>query len=134
MKNHTLLALWGGLFALCAALGFIAAPAGALRVFMKLLAIAFFIPPALLLRGAAKDGDRNAVLLVRNLALGSLALTAVLIIANFLSALGSPLLGSILHGVLVVVSSPMICSGHWALSLFLWASLMTAAIMILKKK
>ena len=134
MKNHTLLALWGGLFALCAALGFIAAPAGALRVFMKLLAIAFFIPPALLLRGAAKDSDRNTVLLVRNLALGSLALTAVLIIANFLSALGSPLLGSILHSVLVVVSSPMICSGHWALSLFLWASLMTAAIMILKKK
>lgn len=134
MKNHTLLALWGGLFALCAAMGFIAAPAGALRVFMKLLAIAFFIPPALLLRSAAKDGDRNTVLLVRNLALGSLALTAVLIIVNFLSALGSPLLGSILHSVLVVVSSPMICSGHWALSLFLWASLMTAAIMILKKK
>ena len=134
MKNHTLLALWGGLFALCAALGFIAAPAGALRVFMKLLAIVFFIPPALLLRGAAKDGDRNAVLLVRNLALGSLALTAVLIIVNFLSALGSPLLGSILHSVLVVVSSPMICSGHWALSLFLWACLMTAAIKILKKK
>lgn len=134
MKKHILFALWGGLFALCAALGFIAAPTNALQVLMTLLALAFFVPPALLLYHAATGRDRNTVLLVRNLSIGSLALTATLLIANFLSALGSPLLGSILHSILVVVSSPMICSGYWVLSLFLWASLMTASLRILKKR
>ncbi len=134
MKKHTLFALWGGLFALCAALGFIAAPTGALRIIMTLLAVVFFIPPALLLRHCAARADRNTALLIRNLSLGSLVLTAVLIIANFLSVMGSPLLGSILHSILVVVSSPMICSGYWALSLFLWACLMIASMKILKKK
>ena len=37
------------------------------------------------------------------------------------------LLGDILHGLLVVVSSPMICSGHWAMSLFFWACLLISS-------
>lgn len=134
MKQHYLFALWGGLFALCAALGFIPEPAGALKVMMTLLSIAFFIPGALLLRLSTQTGNRGIALLIRSLSIASLALTLVLIIANFLSALGSALLGNILYNILIIVSSPMVCSGYWALSLFLWACLMIASMNILKKR
>ena len=134
MKKQYLFALWGGFFALCATLGFIPDPAGALKVLMTLLSIAFFVPGALLLRLSRQNGDRNTVVLVRNLAAASLALTALLIIANFLSAMASEKLGNILHSVLIIVSSPMVCSQYWALSLFLWACLMIASVNILKKR
>lgn len=132
MKPKTLFALWGGLFVLCAALGFVNTASTALQVLMTVLSIAFFLPGALLLRLSKETGNREIALLVRNLSAASLILTAVLLIANFLSALAPKLLGDILHSMLIVVSAPMICSGYWALSLFLWACLMICAIKALK--
>ena len=134
MKKHYLFALWGGLFTLCAALGFIPAPGTALKILLTLLSVAFFIPGALLLHLSAKNGDRSAAELVRNLAAASLAFTLILIVANFFSALGGETLGNILYSILVIVSTPMVCSGYWALSLFLWACLMIGAMQILKQK
>ena len=134
MKKHYLFALWGGLFTLCAALGFIPAPGTALKILLTLLSVAFFIPGALLLYLSAKKGDRSMAELVRNLAAASLAFTLLLIVANFFSALGGETLGNILYSVLAIVSAPMVCSGYWALSLFLWACLMIGAIQILRQK
>ena len=132
MKPKTLFTLWGGLFVLCAALGFVNTASTALQVLMTVLSIAFFLPGALLLRLSKETGNREIALLVRNLSAASLILTAVLLIANFLSALAPKLLGDILHSMLIVVSAPMICSGYWALSLFLWACLMICAVKALK--
>ena len=134
MKKSYLFALWGGLFTLCAVLGFIPAPGRALQILMTLLSVAFFIPGALLLRHAALNKDQNTAMLVRNLAAASLLLTLILIIGNFFSVLGSARLGSILYTLLIIVSSPMICSQYWALSLFLWACLMIGAMQILRQK
>ena len=53
MKKSHLFALWGGLFVLCAALGFISNPGTALKILLTLLSVAFFIPGALLLRHTA---------------------------------------------------------------------------------
>lgn len=130
MKKSYLLALWGGMFVLCAGLGFVPAPTGAGRVLLTLLAVAFFVPPALLLR----TGDRDTVKLVRNLAAISLGATGLLLALNFLMALGSETLGNVLHGILTIVSSPMICSGYWALSLFLWACLLMGSFKVLSKR
>ena len=128
MKNQFLYALWGALFILCAGLGFIPEPAGVLRVLLTGLSILFFLPPALLVWKGRREKDRMALSLVRNLSIASLSLSVLLIIANFLTVFRSELLGDILHGVLVVVSSPMICSGHWAMSLFFWACLLIASL------
>lgn len=133
MKKNTLYALWGGLFIVCAALGFIPAPAGAARVVLSLLSAAFFVPPAILLCRAVKQHDVPTLKLVRNLSALSLGLTLLLVILNILSALGSTLLGDILHGILVIVSSPMICSGQWALSMFAWACLLMVSLSSLWK-
>ena len=65
--------------------------------------------------------------LVCNLSALSLGLTLILLVLNFLTALQSEFLGQVLHYTLVIVSSPMICSGHWAMSLFLWACLLIAS-------
>ena len=128
MKSQFLYALWGALFILCAGLGFIPEPAGVLRVLLTGLSILFFLPPALLVWKGRREKDRMALSLVRNLSIASLSLSVLLIIANFLTVFRSELLGDILHGVLVVVSSPMICSGHWAMSLFFWACLLIGSL------
>ncbi len=128
MSNKTLFILWAALFALCAALGFLPEPEGAAGVVLTGLALVSFVPPAVLLYRAVHHGDRHTVLLIRNLAGLSLGLTLGLLMLNFWSALGSETLGAILYGLLVVVSSPMICSGHWAMSMFLWACLLMVSL------
>ena len=92
-----------------------------------------FAPPAALLYRAAKEGDSAVLKLVRNLSALWLALTLVLLIVNFLSAFGSEVLGNILYYVLIIVTSPMICSGHWAMSMFCWACLLMVSLRELRK-
>ena len=128
MKKKSLFALWGGLFLVCGGLGFVPEPAGVVRWLLTVLSILFFLPPAVLVYQGRKTGDAHLLALIRNLSALSLGLTALLLILNFLTAFRSEVLGNILHAVLVVVSSPMICSGYWVLSLFLWACLLTASL------
>ena len=125
MNQKVLFALWGVLFILCAGLGFLPETSG----WMTALSVIFFLPPALLLY----RGERNTVLLVRNLSLLSLGVTLVTLILNFVLAVSSETLGNILHSVLTIVSAPMICSGYWVLSLFLWACLLMGSLKLLKK-
>lgn len=132
MKTKTLFTLWCGLFILCAALGFVNSDSAALQVLKTILSVVFFVPGVLLLYPGRKSCSRETALLVRNLSVASLIFTAVLIIANFLSVLAPAWLGNVLHTILVIVSAPMVCSGYWALSLFLWACLMVCSIKILK--
>ena len=134
MKKPQLFALWAILFIICAGLGFIPEPEGTGKILCTLASVVFFLPPAVLLFRAAKAGDRNTLRLIRNLSAASLGATLVLLVANVLSALGSRLLGNVLYAMLVIVSSPMICSGSWALSLFLWACLLMASLRLMKKR
>ena len=123
MNKKLLYMLWAGLFVLCAGLGFIPEPEEAFKIALTCISLVFFLPPAwLLYRGDVSDAK-----LVCNLSALSLGLTLILLILNFLTALQSDFLGQVLHYTLVIVSSPMICSGHWAMSLFLWACLLIAS-------
>lgn len=128
------LAAWGGLFILCAALGFIPRPEGFFKGALTALSVLFFAPPFLLLRGAKQAGDRETVKLIRNLAAASLIATAALLVANFLSLGAGEAVGDALYAALVIVSSPMICGGNWLLSLFLWACLLVYGMDILRKQ
>ena len=133
MKKSTLFGLWAGLFIICAGLGFIPSPAGGLRILLTALSIGFFVPPAVLLYRAKQTGDGHTLQLLRNLSALSLLATMVLLVLNFLSAFWPKFWGDLLHGMLVVVSSPMVCSGYWALSLFLWACLLIVSLKLQKK-
>ena len=127
MNKKLLWILWAGLFSLCAGLGFIPQPEGTLRSVLTIISLLFFLPPALLLYHAVRKQDKASIQLIRNLAGLSLGLTVVLLILNFLTVFTSEILGQILHYVLTIVSCPMICSGHWAMSLFLWSCLLIAS-------
>lgn len=133
MSKNLLFTLWGGLFILCAGLGFIPEPSGSLSVLMTVLSLLFFAPPAVLLYQAIQKKDISVLTLIRNFSALSLGLTLILLILNFLSAIGSEILGTILYYTLIIVTSPMICSGHWAMSMFLWACLMMVSLRELRK-
>ena len=133
MKHKRLLLLWGSLFCVCAALGFLPEPEGAGRWLLTAASLLFFLPPGLLLYHASREKDFALLRLVRNLACLSLGLTLVLLLGNLLSVRGGELLGEMLYGMLIVISCPMICSGFWALSLFLWACLLATSLQLLKK-
>ena len=123
MNKKLLYALWAGLFILCAGLGFIPEPEGSLQMLLTVVSLAFFLPPAwLLYRGDVSDAK-----LIFSFSALSLGLTLALLVLNFLTALQSEFLGQVLHYTLVIVSCPMICRGHWAMSLFLWACLLIAS-------
>lgn len=134
MNKKLSFTLWGVLFAVCAGLGFVSKPGVALKILMSLLSLGFFAVGGWILWQAAGRKDYATVHLVRNLSLASLAVTLVMLIANFLSVFISELLGNLLHYMLIMVSSPMLCAPSWALSLFLWACLMVVSQKILKNK
>lgn len=133
MSKKLLCIFWAGLFILCAACGFIPEPAGIPGLALTTLSLLFFLPPACLLYRAGKDQDTDTVKLVRNLSALSLILTLVLLVCNFLSVIAGERMGLFLYYMLVIVSSPMICSGYWALSLFLWACLLVYSRQLLKE-
>lgn len=124
MKKSMYFSLWGGLFILCAGLGFISEPRGFLKWVLVALAAAFFLPPALLARNAAREKDFVTLRLIRNLSIASLALTVAVLIGNFLSVMAPEAVGNALYIMLVIVSVPMVCGRYWLMSLFLWAFLM----------
>ena len=135
MNQKKLLALWVAMFIFCAGLGFIPLPVGGLKVFMIAAAVAFFIPPALLIRSAVnrKRPYRDMLLLIRNLSLFSLIATTVVLLLNFLSVTWPQFVGDGLYGLLVVISTPMICGQYWLISLFLWACLLMVCLKYLRK-
>lgn len=135
MNQKKLLAMWAAMFILCAVLGFIQLPVGGLKVFLVAAAVAFFIPPALLIHWAVnrKHPHRDTLLLVRNLSLYSLIATTVVLLLNFLSVTWPVFVGDALYGLLVVISTPMICGQYWLISLFLWACLLMVSLKYLRK-
>ena len=134
MNKKLSFTLWGVLFAICAALGFVPQPEGALKVLMVLLSFGFFGIGGWILWQANRKKDYATAGLIRTLSLASLLVTLVLLVANFLSVFLPEALGNILHYMLIVVSSPMLCAPSWAFSLFFWACLMVISHKILKNK
>lgn len=134
MKKSSLLALWGILYIICAGLGFIPEPEGGVRVLLLVISLLFFLPPAMVLRDAIRRGDQKTTRLIRLLSAASLGITLLLIILSILTAASGDAVGSVLNVLLVVLSAPMFCSNYWALSLFLWAALLTASFTAKKKE
>ena len=134
MKNRDLYAIWGGLYVMCALLGCVAAPQGIIKALLLILALTFFVPGGVLLYRAVRSGDRKQVCLIRNISALSLGLTLLALILNFLSVTASETIGNLTYGLLILVSSPMICSQYWFISLFLWGCLLFAAIRYMPKK
>lgn len=134
MKRKILYGVWAFFYILCAALGHIKNPQGAQAAAMTALALVSFVPGFWLLIDALLEKCRAGLLRVRLISGLSLGLTLVALIANIASTAGSETLGNVLYVILIWVSSPMICSGYWALSLFLWAFLFCGTFLLREPK
>lgn len=123
MNRHFWYYVWLFLFLITAAVGFMPAQEGIVRFLRIVLAVVFFLPPLVLL----KKGDKQDAKRIFVLSLLSLCLTVLTILVSVICARGSAALGNFLHGVLIIVSAPMVCAQVWVVSLFLWACLMFAS-------
>ena len=122
----TLYQLWAVLFAVTAVLGLVfpGVQNSAGRFFLALTAALFFVPPWRILAKARKEGNRHHMRLVRYLSLASLSLTTLLLCAGILSVGHGETVGNLLHVLLAVICTPLVCSNYYALSLFGWAMLL----------
>ena len=60
--------------------------------------------------------------------------TMVTLVVNFLSYEASAAAGTVLYWLLILVSTPMICSQVWVVGLFGWALLLFTCLKYLKKR
>ncbi len=128
MKKSTLYILWGAAYGVCLAVGFVPNVTGFWRFLAVLLGVLFFAPPFCLEWRARKENDRKAIVALRCISGGVLALTAVLLMLNFLSVNFSAQTGLVLYVLLGMCSVPMLCAQYWFLGLFLWAVLLMLSL------
>ena len=133
MKKRILYIAWGFLYLLCAALGHSAEPSPLRQGIMTGFAALFFVPGFWLLLDSWRSRDTKELRRLIFISVASLALTFVMLLANLLSVTGSETLGKILYVLLIWLSSPMMCSGYWFASLFVWAILLFSAITLKKR-
>lgn len=127
LSCKTLYILWAALFVLTAAVGFVFPGERSLpgKVACTVLTGLFFLPPWSILGRAKAEGNRFQIRLIRWLCIGSLVLTAVLLVLNLRSAGFGESLGRALNAALTVVSAPMLCANTFAAPLFLWGCLLS---------
>ena len=135
MKNTKLLWIfWAAAYVVCAVCGFFPVASDALSGLFVLLSLGFFVPPALLIFGAVQEKQRKNLRIIRNLSLISLGLTLLTIVLNFVSIQASAAWGLVLYWLLILVSTPMICSQVWVIGLFGWAMLLMTCLHYLRRK
>ena len=127
MKQKSIYPVWGVLYILCCALGFLTQRSKGLDVALTVIAVLFFVPGVILMVCAYQKNDKKELKRLRLISLGSLALTLTVLAVTFATARASVKLGDALQVVLGLVSVPMFCSKIWALPLFLWACLFIAS-------
>ena len=127
MKNKVLFLIWGGLYILCALLGFIPAAEGLGKVLLILAAAAFFVPGWILFYRAKKNQDLSLLGALRWISLASLSATFLFLVLFFMCAGRETAAADVLYGFLILFSAPMMCAQYWIASLFLWACLLSAS-------
>ena len=127
-KELILYAIWLCLYILCVGLGTVDQMEGIGKVFFILTALIFFIPGIILLVMGIREKNKKTVLRVRMIAVCSLVLTVVLFCVNIVAAAAGRV-SPVLHDLLNLVSAPMFCCQYWVISLFGWASLLSASFM-----
>ena len=135
MKNtKNLWIIWAVAYVICTLCAFFPASDDAASGLALLLSLGFFVPPGVLIYKGVKKKWPKILRVIRNLSILSLSLTLVTILLNFLSFQASEAWGLVLYWLLILVSTPMICSQVWVVGLFGWAMLLFTSLTCLKKK
>ena len=140
LNKYILFALWAGMYVLCAVLGFLPPQEGGNRVLLVVMALLFFLPPALVIYRCWLDKDKKMLRLLRLIALAVLIATVTVLVLNLLSVAlilimpesAALVVGDILYYLLILVSNPMICGQSWGIGLIGWAALLWSCIYVLR--
>ena len=140
LNKYILLAIWVGMFILCAVLGYLPPQEGANKWLLVILALLFFLPSGLLIYQCWREKDEKMLRLVRITALSVLAATVILLVVNLLSIAllivmpekTALAVGDVLYYLLILVSTPMVCGQYWGIGLVGWAALLWSAILAQK--
>lgn len=124
---------WAGMYVLCTILGFINTKNGFLQAIFAIVSMGFFLPGGILLYEAVGAKDQKTIRTIRYLSITSLSLTVLTLIGNVLTLPATEAVGDRMYGLLIVVSTPMISSQAWVISLFLWACLLMGSFVKKKK-
>ena len=127
-KMKKLWLIWAAAYVICTVCAFFSVAQGALTGLFLLLSLGFFVPPGFLIYEAVQNKRPKTLRIIRNLSLISLGLTLVTILLNFLSFQASESWGLVLYWLLILVSTPMICSQVWVVGLFGWAMLLFTSL------
>ena len=133
-KSKLLWILWAAAYVICTVCGFLPVTQDAVSGLFILLSLGFFVPPALLIFEAVQNKNRKILRVLRNLSIISLSVTLVTVLLNFASIQASEAWGTVLYWLLVLVSTPMVCSQVWVIGLFGWAMLLMTCLHYLKRK
>lgn len=139
-NKYIWLAIWAGMYVLCAVLGFLPPQEGANQALLVIMALLFFLPPALVIYRSWLDRDKKMLRLLRLVALVVLIATVTVLVINLLSVAlilvmpesAALIVGDILYYLLILVSNPMICGQYWGIGLVGWAVLLWSTIYALK--
>ena len=126
---------WAAAYVICTIGGLIPTGEGSsVGLFLMLLGLAFFIPPALLIRYVVMKKRRTPLLYVRNISIISLGVTLLMIILNMATYEAPEALQLIMSWLLALVYAPMGCLPEqiWFVSLFGWACVLMASLQYLK--
>ena len=140
LNKYILLAIWAGMFILCAVLGYLPPQEGANQWLLAIIALLFFLPPALLVYRCWREKDRKMLRLVRTVALTVLAATVALLVINLMSVAlilvlpedTAMAVGDVLYDLLILVSTPMICGQYWGIGLVGWAAVLWSSVFALQ--
>ena len=139
-NKYIWLAIWAGMYVLCAVLGFLPPQEGANQALLVIMALLFFLPPALVIYRSWLDQDKKMLRLLRLVALVVLIATVTVLVINLLSVAlilvmpesAALIVGDILYYLLILVSNPMICGQYWGIGLVGWAVPLWSTIYALK--
>ena len=133
-KTKKIWIIWAVAYVLCTVCAFFPVTQGALSGLFLLLSLGFFVPPAFLVYQGVQARNPKILKIIRNLSLISLGLTLLTILLNFLSIQASDSWGLVLYWLLILVSTPMVCSQVWVVGLFGWACLLMVCLKYLRKR
>ena len=140
LNKYILAAVWGGMYILCAVLGFLPPQEGANRVLLVIFGVLFFVPPGLLVYVCWKEKNKKWLRSVRMIALVVLITTVSLMLVNLMSITlllvmpenAALVVGDILYYLLNLGSVPMMCGQYWGLGMTGWAVLLWTGIVVYK--
>ena len=130
-KKSVVYAFWAAWYLICLLLCMGAEPVGMAKIPFVVVSLATYAPPFYLLYLSKKDA--KTVKVVQIISAASLIAFLVLFVLSVLSVDWSAAAGRILDLLFKIFCAPIICGQFWVVGLFLWASLLRACVLMLKK-